>query len=529
MLNFNGIHYFTFSLLWCMINVSQWSSSMAQVSANILKDGDIFILSVVNAKEYGDVVDSIQTVMPLSTVQIDILDILPNAGFVLFQAHSHIYNITLSYSVVLTPHTYVNGTNLGLVGMMDSSSRSATFFLRNSNTFDVPVLIASQVYGKEAPIPGGCNMEFPVEVSPFLVVKYNSKVVVVDSQPASCEDTEFVSYGMYRTYLPEKDFTSTTYFTALRNMMSVDNITMKAKKVTAVKTGPPLRRVYSAYPGTASVHSVIATLGFESAAYVPAITYACDPATDSCEVLSNISVSVITGLLFGGVWIMVWWLCGIPLLSIILATLTLGFVFSAIVFFAGLADFNYLENDYNYWVVYICLMLSVPLLLIPFNQKANIISCAVLGAYAVIIPIDHYIGSNLKYIIVNIIRRATSLEFKSAVIAPPYQLRDLILTLVWVGLVGMGYVVQWQQQLGKPPFPPPPMQARRERFRRNRFPQTTATERTPLLIDARIPWSNTGDDNVFDSPPSTSNWQSFLRKLQPSAPANPMINHPQTM
>nr|CAD7201974.1 unnamed protein product [Timema douglasi] len=476
--NFNGIHYFTFSLLWCMINVSQWSSSMAQVSANILKDGDIFILSVVNAKEYGDVVDSIQTVMPLSTVQIDILDILPNAGFVLFQAHSHIYNITLSYSLVLTPHTYVNGTNLGLVGMMDSSSRSATFFLRNSNTFEVPVLIASQVYGKEAPIPGGCNMEFPVEVSPFLVVKYNSKVVVVDSQPASCEDTEFVSYDMYRTYLPEKDFTSSTYFTALRNMMSVDNITMKAKKVTAVKTGPPLRRVYSAYPGTASVHSVVATLGFESAAYVPAITYACDPATDSCEVLT---------------------------------------------------DFNYLENDYNYWVVYICLMLSVPLLLIPFNQKANIISCAVLGAYAVIIPIDHYIGSNLKYIIVNIIRRATSLEFKSAVIAPPYQLRDLILTLVWAGLVGMGYVVQWQQQLGKPPFPPPPRQVRGERFRRNRFPQTTATEHTPLLIDARIPWSNTGDDNVFDSPPSTSNWQSFLRKLQPSAPANPMINHPQTM
>ncbi|CAG2056845.1 unnamed protein product [Timema podura] len=173
-------------------------------------------------------------------------------------------------------------------------------------------------------------------------------------------------------------------------------------------------------------------------------------------------------------------------------------------------------------------MLSVPLLLIPFNQKANIISCAVLGAYAVIIPIDHYIGSNLKYIIVNIIRRATSLEFKSAIIAPPYQLRDLILTLVWAGLVGMGYVVQWQQQLGKPPFPPPPWQVRGERFRRNRFPQTTATERTPLLIDARIPWSSTGDDNVFDSPPSTSNWQSFLRKLQPSAPANPMINHPQT-
>nr|CAD7567974.1 unnamed protein product [Timema californicum] len=509
MLNFNGIHYFTFSLLWCMINVSQWSSSMAQVSANILKDGDIFILSVVNTKEYGDVVDSIQTVMPQSTVQIDILDILPNAGFVLFQAHSHIYNITLSYSLVLTPHTYVNGTNLGLVGMMDSSSGSATFFLRNSNTFEVPVLIASQVYGKEAPIPGGCNMEFPVEVSPFLVVKYNSKVVVVDSQPASCEDTEFVSYDMYRTYLPEKDFTSTTYFTALRNMMSVDNITMKAKKVTAVKTGPPLRRVYSAYPGTASVHSVIATLGFESAAYVPAITYACDPATDSCEVLihpTEIRASIS------------------PSSAVELNTTSVLANYTT-----KAADFNYLENDYNYWVVYICLMLSVPLLLIPFNQKANIISCAVLGAYAVIIPIDHYIGSNLKYIIVNIIRRATSLEFKSAVIAPPYQLRDLILTLVWVGLVGMGYVVQWQQQLGKPPFPPPPMQVRRERFRRNRFPQTTATERTPLLIDARIPWSNTGDDNVFDSPPSTSNWQSFLRKLQPSAPANPMINHPQTM
>lgn len=53
--------------------------------------------------------------------------------------------------------------------------------------------------------------------------------------------------------------------------------------------------------------------------------------------------------------------------------------------------------------------------------KGNIISCAVLGGYAVILPIDYYIGSSLKYIIVNVVRRITVRGFGRAVVDPPFQ------------------------------------------------------------------------------------------------------------
>lgn len=52
-------------------------------------------------------------------------------------------------------------------------------------------------------------------------------------------------------------------------------------------------------------------------------------------------------------------------------------------------------------------------------------ACSILGSYAIIAPIDHYIGSNLKYIIINTIRRATIKEFRTAVIDPPFQLRGI--------------------------------------------------------------------------------------------------------
>ena len=56
-----------------------------------------------------------------------------------------------------------------------------------------------------------------------------------------------------------------------------------------------------------------------------------------------------------------------------------------------------------------------------FFLQGNIVSCAILGSYAAIIPIDHYIGSSLKYIVLNVVRRATISNFGKAVLDPPYQ------------------------------------------------------------------------------------------------------------
>lgn len=94
------------------------------------------------------------------------------------------------------------------------------------------------------------------------------------------------------------------------------------------------------------------------------------------------------------------------------------------------AGLSYLENDVNFWLIFSVIMLSVPLALSVVPDSVNIICCAILGSYATVISVDHYAGSNLKYIIINIVRRATSPGFNLAVVCPPYQLAGNFLKII---------------------------------------------------------------------------------------------------
>lgn len=79
------------------------------------------------------------------------------------------------------------------------------------------------------------------------------------------------------------------------------------------------------------------------------------------------------------------------------------------------------ESDVNFWLIYVGVTLLVPLVLAVLPFRSNIVCCAILGSYSIILPIDYYVGSNLKYIVVNTVRRATVDGFNVAVIRPPYQ------------------------------------------------------------------------------------------------------------
>lgn len=498
--------------------------------------------------------------------------------FIVVQAHTFQYNVTLSYDAILSPHSFINGTNLGLVQLISKNQSNATFYIQNTNARpSITVLITAQGYGEEAPVPGGCNVEFSVETAPYLIISFTESLIFVDSQPASaavpydkprpaCEP-QVVQHEMYHMFLPERDFSSDSYFDALLKMMTVEDIQLNGRKVPEPLEGSVMQQIYSAYPGTGSVYTVTAKFGTSVAAYVPTVTYACSTVywTDTCLVLSttfsrvlcavifflglfvclyghqffktetfllgflsgglifyiliaafstlsaseNVVVSVVLGLCFGIFWLGLWWCYGIPVLSVLLATLMLGFVVAGIATYGWLGDVSVLRKDINFWVVFASITVLVSLLFLSLVQKANIISCAVLGAYSVIIPIDHYIGSNLKYIIVNIIRRATVKDFRMAIIDPPFQMRDAVLCTVWIALAVVGVVVQCYKQQGKPPFPPPPNTRHREYFRRMRFPcaSQASREHTPLLIEAdvpaaRIPCITTSleNDDVFESP-----------------------------
>jgi hypothetical protein len=49
----------------------------------------------------------------------------------------------------------------------------------------------------------------------------------------------------------------------------------------------------------------------------------------------HLAVSVLIGALFGAFWLSLWWFYGIPAISTLLVTLTLGYLVAATIFFSG--------------------------------------------------------------------------------------------------------------------------------------------------------------------------------------------------
>jgi len=117
-----------------------------------------------------------------------------------------------------------------------------------------------------------------------------------------------------------------------------------------------------------------------------------------------------------------------------------------------------LVDDLYYWLVFLCIVLAVPGILLAFTQKASILCCVFIGTYTTILPIDFFLGTNLRYISINVLRRATEKGFSEALILPPLQVADLALLACWLGLALAALVTQLLIERKKAPFPPSPFQ-----------------------------------------------------------------------
>lgn len=501
----------------------------------------------------NEVIENLIPLSPTSVYSLQVIDIPTAVHFIVLQVHSYLYNVTLSYNRLKQPHKYITGSNVGLVQII-GPLRMAQFYLENNNTFNATVLMTVIAYGRNAPIPGGCNMEFSVETAPYLQVKHTAAVVTVEFQPAAPYGTcnlPILSYEVYHMYMPEKDYSIETYFDSLKKMMTADRIKENGRKVAASLIGPEMRRVFSAYRGTGSVFGVIARIGPTSySVYIPAQSYACSTIhyTDNCQVLTSafskavcavlifiglflcifghtifkaemfllsfltgglityvvitlqqtysgsftIFLSCIFGIGSGMAWLFIWSCFGIPVLSVLIATFSLGFLIASIIFYTDLGDYPLLESDLNYWLTFACCVLVLTLCLVNTMHKANVLACAVIGSYTVIIPVDYYNGSNLRYIIINSIRRATVTGFETATIDPPFQSMDAVLTFVWVVLAIHGYILQINQLRHKPPFPPP--HSNRRQCNQETSPLLRDVEYSYYTADSITP----GSDNVFE-------------------------------
>ena len=101
----------------------------------------------------GQLIKDTKQLPPFSAIILNVTKIPETIRFIIVQAHTFQFNVTLSYNDILKPHSFINGTNLGLVQLIDENQTTAKFYIRNENARpNVTVLITVQGYGEEGKV-----------------------------------------------------------------------------------------------------------------------------------------------------------------------------------------------------------------------------------------------------------------------------------------------------------------------------------------------------------------------------------------
>ncbi|XP_051172439.1 transmembrane 7 superfamily member 3-like [Leptopilina boulardi] len=449
-----------------------------------------------------------------SNVTFLVTDIPKFISFIIFQIHSFQSNVTLSYSEkVSVSNDSISGSNIGLYYNTNGKS-SINMYVLNNNNKTVEALFVVLSYKNDAPIPGGCNMEFNMEISPFQKVFVTNSMIFVDAQASSAPikkqniscDKNLIEHDAYHFFLPGQDFTSETYFSAIKKLLTPENIMRNGVKIPKSLIGSSMRRVYSAYPGVGSVYAMVATYKNQSAAYVPSFTYGCSSnSLDDCgSMLPNalsktvcalmiilggylmfnghmtpngtififsclggglvgyilsivagtldpsntIWIAIGSGLLFALLWqILSCCFCGGT--SRIFSNIFLAFFFFCIVYYKLPDRALPFENDFYFSAFLFAITLLLFILISITVCLSGVLCCSILGSYLLIVALDYYIGSTLKYIIINVIRRITISGFDVAIISPPFGTQEITLTVFWVIFASISVLIQMKICCGK--------------------------------------------------------------------------------
>uniref|UniRef100_UPI00398EB7E9 transmembrane 7 superfamily member 3-like isoform X2 n=1 Tax=Pristiophorus japonicus TaxID=55135 RepID=UPI00398EB7E9 len=346
-----------------------------------------------------------------------------------------------------------------------------------------------------------------------------------------------LTYDIYQYFLPENDLTIESLTKGMSKMSSVQNIEKNGMKITSISSHEKSIVYGNSYVGTGVIYNVVVRDPHlkTSASYAPVSTYACSLSSEgyackesnrtficiqvlctiigvyglslclvghrifeaeflffgflifgflcfvmvtrffALDFISRFAISIAVGLLGGKVVTLVRWRFGIPVPCVAFVGLVLGFLVAAMIFFTPLANFTLFRNDFNFWIVFACVTLVVPTVLIPFARTLNIITCALVGSYAVITAVGVYVYTSLTYIILNVIKRAVHPDFAKVYSDAPFQRTDYVLTSIWAFLFVIGIALQFRLVRNRSYFPPCPY----IQWKSRRNP--ACGERTPLL------------------------------------------------
>lgn len=509
-----------------------------------------------------------------SVVPFHARSIPSDASYLLFQAHAQNVPVTIAYSAETPPAATASdtGTNTGLVVVLKAWDTDATTYVHNSNVNNVTTLLVVTLHGSKDPVPGGCNMEFPVEVSPFLRLAMKTTELAVEFQHASggvpreaqapkcSRNLPFFRYDLYVYYLDQWDLSEDHYLTAVSKMLDPSSVKNNAHPVKAYRENPKTRALFLTYPGEGAVYSVLVEQvtwdgTVREAAYVPVATYGClwYAQSETCRRLENawglvvalllsvaglvicfrghrffsfqmfffgflvfalisfmvfiattrasahdgLLAALLGGALGGLLWMAVWWLFAIPVLSISLSGLTLGFLVGATILFTPLGEVAFLQSSLSYWVFLSCIMLLPTVLLLPQAKLLSVLSCCLVGGYCTILAADQYLGTSLSYVVLNVVRRSLVPGGYQASNTVPFQLNDVLLSLTWAALFVLGTVLQLWSERGRAPFPQSPY---------HKWMRDRSSAGRPLLATTQLPpttyGSIGGSAPPYDPPPS---------------------------
>lgn len=335
-------------------------------------------------------------------------------------------------------------------------------------------------------------------------------------------------YDIYQYFLLENDLSEQSLFTGIQAVADIQGMTQNGKQVMTLTSADRTVAVFSSIPGQGVVYAIIVRdpLMNTSASYVPVHTYACSfaSALDGCQTLGKVSTKVfftiaglaglfvcffghrffkwelfcmgfsfaaffffvlitrttaleydmrlaltaVIGVVGGVILVMSWWRFGSVMTCVIVVGLMLGFLVSSMVFFTPLGDLSvFRRSETFFWLTFCCIMIIVPFFFVRWPREGNIITCGVVGAYAVILAVNAYVYTSMSYITLNILKRFLNDNFNAAFTDVPFQTIDFIMITVWVVLGVSGIVLQLYRERSRPFFPPSPyLMWRQERERR---------------------------------------------------------------
>uniref|UniRef100_A0A8C9ADM7 Transmembrane 7 superfamily member 3 n=1 Tax=Prolemur simus TaxID=1328070 RepID=A0A8C9ADM7_PROSS len=443
-----------------------------------------------------------------------------NVTFLIFQIHSQYQNTTISFYRTLLPNASETGTNKGLVSILRPEQSMCTWYLETLDAEPVQNVAIPLSYSERDPIPGGCNLEFDLDIDPNIYLEYNFFETTIKFAPANlgyargtdpplCDvgtgrDSRWrLQYDVYQYFLPENDLTEEVLLKHLQRMVQVSHVKANAVKVVTLTADDKTSVSFSSLPGQGVIYNVIVwdPLLNTSAAYVPAHTYACSfkVVEGNCASLGEyVALSyyksffgfaelffigfIFMGFFFyilitrltpikydvrliltaiagsvGGIFLVAaWWRFGILTLCMLCVGLVLGFLISSVTFFTPLGNLKVFHDDGVFWVTFSGIVILIPVVFMGCLRILNILTCGVVGSYSVVLAVDSYLYTSLSHITLNVLRRALNKDLRSTFTNVPFQTNDFIILAVWGMLAVSGITLQIRRERGRPFFPPHP-------------------------------------------------------------------------